>query len=1630
MRKIKILFCILTVFALLAFSGCKEPEQPDVDDPNQDIIDPDTSVKDVIFGGKFEIVVPENFDFQNQQKFLDALDAAVLNLTGKNAVIKRDSDEKTGHEILLGNTTRQLSSRAYNYLETLTYEDGIIGYTVYSDGESIAVAYNSVESLELAIEALTDSCLSKNYGKDTVASGVLLEWSYELNTLYDERDAVIMNERWAKLEEEVTKAGYDGKGTVNALKKLYSLYSDKVYLWMADLWDPVTGGFYYSNSGRNTVGFAPDIESTMQVLNFIRYSGMNGDLNTLPESMKKSIIEFIKSCQSAEDGYFYHPQWADKEITDERRGRDQSWSLEILKIFGEKPLYTTGGVEGSIGAPGVSPTSHLTSRFTRGYSAEMSRVVATAATLDHLKSEEAFREYLDSQNWADAYVTGNRLAAQVTSIKAAGLLDFCIEYLNGKQKDNGMWDDQTGDYATNGFLKIGAIYETAGAAIPRAKEASEFLLNVITSPDEPGTVCWVYNVWYALNIITKGLYSAGGEENIKLADSIIDDLRKNAPKYIEIAAEKYAIFAKQDGSFSFNPRQSAALSQGMPVAVKYKNEGDVNGTYLSSIGLIGRIFDALRYERVEPYTENDYKKFEAKIVNSGEVIKTVFSTGGEIIFDDLNNLDEVFYDIAAVVLNLRPNEFTDEEPTNAYAVITDDLEKGRVLEFGKPYKCSEDVNADPRIEFPVLSEIGTRYVYEFDMKYVSAKFDEETWHSRFTMFYNSTRFWYLYLYTLADGSLAMGDLNNPIAVIKPDEWHNIRFEYYTDAGDGSCKMFLDGKYLGEVGESMPGFDGSIARAFIEYRHQSYDVLFQFDNVLTESDNVAYAPPAVDLGDSIGSAYQNAFNKGDRYDYDAENPVLPALKDNVGKLEIIDGRLHFTLKDATTGDAISYERPVSAIENKYYRNICKIFELEFSYSGVTGDSPIKLSFGNQEYLLVKNSSTGKLDIVDPYNDNKVIALGLEADKVYVLRFECYAYAEKNNYNLTKIFVDEVYAGQLRSKYTSVVTTLTISMDASLAGTDAYITVENVLLSNVNKAYVRDESEPPIDDEGDTVEQSPFGGGVFYKNESVEGVRFDYTELVEANNNVGIQTDGVTWNCTDRAVVNDGVLVYTRNDVGKESYLRWNPGNPEGLETPVFVYETDFRFDGFKRSTPQQKIVIYANGVTHQIDPVFAEINGVMTMTLGTMILNEATWYNLRFELDYESGRVHYFLNGVYQGSDYISKTAVSYGSTRILWYYRVNQSSGSMSYDNTFFNYLEEGTICSQHIDENQDGKCDKCPLDMPKDDDNKDDVLSVPENTVGGGVYYKGTVSGMRLNLDTSSGTKNDGVSAPDTAEFADGMLKFFRNNIAGGKESYVRFNITPVSGITSPVLVLETDFFFDGYMAKEVKDDGRFGRFDIRANGQMVQMEIKADSYSVGSEIGTVKFGKLALDSGKWYSIRIVIEYGETTNKVTYYCDGVKIGEEAIDKKSYSSNMSCWYFEDEMTGGVMAFDNFFVGTFDCAEHADGNGDGTCDNCYINIEEHNKVTEPVVPDKPDNPPVVPDKPDVDGTLGGGNTTDGDGWANVPSDTNSCKNHTDSNGDGFCDTCKVQLKPGETPPADLPPLGSKEEDENTDEEGWL
>ena len=178
----------------------------------------------------------------------DTLSSAIFETTGKVPVYKAAGSEATEHEIIIGEADRNVSRAAYRLLEEKS-ELGYSGYVICSSGTSVAIAFTEWESLELAVEAFLDGFYKVSDGKIILESAVLAEKAFNLFEYYGELDEQIMEERWATLEKYVDGTGYNGKATVDAFKKLYSLYSDDAYFWLANLWDPVTGGFYYSNPG-------------------------------------------------------------------------------------------------------------------------------------------------------------------------------------------------------------------------------------------------------------------------------------------------------------------------------------------------------------------------------------------------------------------------------------------------------------------------------------------------------------------------------------------------------------------------------------------------------------------------------------------------------------------------------------------------------------------------------------------------------------------------------------------------------------------------------------------------------------------------------------------------------------------------------------------------------------------------------------------------------------------------------------------------------------------------------------------------------------------------------------------------------------------------------------------------------------------------------------------------------------------------------------------------------------------------------------------------------------------------------------------------------------------------------------
>ncbi len=398
-------------------------------------------------------------------------------------------------------------------------------------------------------------------------------------------------ERFAEVEKNV------GKACADAIKYLYELYGDGMLFWLADLWEPEIGGFYFSSSARDTEGFLPDIESTVQALVFLETSGLTSSRGaTYKEAvtgkMREAALRFAKGLQD-EDGYFYHPQWG-KDITVSRRGRDLGWSTSLIRELGDIPNYPTP-LDKKDGAD--SPSTLLP---------------------EHLRSIEKFREYLAERDLMHkSYAVGNLIQSQTTQIKAAGkeFVDELVRwYTENQNPENGLWQEDVCYHSTNGLMKVCLTLNSLGVPIPHPEEAMRSAQSVLLSGKSDPSITSFYNPWITMHIIFDSLNKFGEKET---KDRLHDEFMAKAPEMIIATADRVREFRKEDGSFSYSPDGGrTGLSQGAPVCPPQINEGGVNGNSLASTGVVRNVCRTLGIPVIPFFTPEDSKLFFELIESS------------------------------------------------------------------------------------------------------------------------------------------------------------------------------------------------------------------------------------------------------------------------------------------------------------------------------------------------------------------------------------------------------------------------------------------------------------------------------------------------------------------------------------------------------------------------------------------------------------------------------------------------------------------------------------------------------------------------------------------------------------------------------------------------------------------------------------------------------------------------------------------------------------------------------------------------------------------------------------------------------------------------------------------------------
>ena len=208
-----------------------------------------------------------------------------------------------------------------------------------------------------------------------------------------------------------------------ALKEMdENLFSEDIYLWVADLYDPESGAFYFSISGSTAYGYLADIETTSQasgVLNNLL--GMGNLSNVLNAEQKANLLSWVQTLQSNRDGYNYHPHWG-VNIGTSRQSRDYSYASAsytasgalAYRLFNDANYRLSDGASGTKGVVVSTEydndstvtlsawNNNLTERLGISAVAAASKVILASSGSgssmpSYLQSEEAFANYLNSK---------------------------------------------------------------------------------------------------------------------------------------------------------------------------------------------------------------------------------------------------------------------------------------------------------------------------------------------------------------------------------------------------------------------------------------------------------------------------------------------------------------------------------------------------------------------------------------------------------------------------------------------------------------------------------------------------------------------------------------------------------------------------------------------------------------------------------------------------------------------------------------------------------------------------------------------------------------------------------------------------------------------------------------------------------------------------------------------------------------------------------------------------------------------------------------------------------------------------------------------------------------------------------
>ena len=809
----------------------------------------------------FEKIVIENDD-------VDIIDIrnGIYDITGMIPIVSPDK-AASEREIIFGNTGRPASEAAKAELEKILSADKkVAGYIIYSDGKSVAVYWSDASLQNLAIAMFSKVCI--NQKKLVLDAGVLSNESFSNAEL-------VKDAKWREIEASTTPEIY------KALKLWASNFDGShIMEWLANLWDPEIGAFYYSASARDNEPFRPDLESTYQALGMLTGCKAVSDLNTdLPEEMRAKIVAFVKSTQSPTEGYFLHPQWAPtiKQLSTDRYGRDLTWAVSILKqlkldtdgdgvLEAQYPNYCTpSGFKceehtnnGGICSIVATTSSHS---VTSGVSAAVSKipsstVIATVSSTPDYSSSAAFTEWLSEYNASIKENSGNahNLNALQDEIIAKGFGDELVAFVQKAQEEvyqeqvaagetpSGLWQYKANYSAVWGIHKYAPFFSNQNKSLKYHKEIIATCMTVVLSDaDGKYAVNDLMNQWTAITAVI----SDAKKYNPDVVDELYAMINEKAVAMVNQTILKLEGFELDDGMYGYTyGGKSLAKIYGVSISLG-EREADVNGQLLLR-SCYYAIFGAFGTSSVPLCTYDDGENFVNIINESEPIIKNPVEKNATLDFESSAHMNKV---------SISQNE------KDSLLEIAGDP-KGEYSDSLHFLSVPTSQSRSDTLTIKAASTSGNCNIAEFDIYIASAP------NTGIFQIYIGNSFLIqmnldggkMRLIAISDesGEALKQEILYSSQGVKANEWHRLRFEAYdSDENDEPVlKLFVDDELIGTTnmykGKRTGSQYNSTFSGISFYSMKSVTTDVYLDNVYLSREMKDYVADSDDISDLRGN----------------------------------------------------------------------------------------------------------------------------------------------------------------------------------------------------------------------------------------------------------------------------------------------------------------------------------------------------------------------------------------------------------------------------------------------------------------------------------------------------------------------------------------------------------------------------------------------------------------------------------------------------------------------------------------------------------------------------------------------------------------------------------------------------------